>query len=67
MKCLCGYEYEEEYQVFENVAIKGDAAFIKIDGHFTTTKEHDYNPSEMVNVSIYACPRCKTLRTNENI
>ncbi len=67
MKCLCGYEYETNYECGETVVIKGDAAFIEIEGHFTTTIRHDYNPSEMVNISIYACPRCKALRTDKNI
>jgi rubredoxin len=66
MKCLCGYEYKEEFDGNETVAIKGDAAFVEIDGHFTTRIEYDYNPSEIVTVSIYACPRCKTLKTDHN-
>lgn len=64
MKCLCGYEYEEKFENMDTIVTKGDAAFIEIDGHFTTTIEYDYTPSEIVTVSIYACPRCKTLKTD---
>ena len=73
MKCVCGYEYLNEYEIQRDSewgndkaalasieARNGDDPFISIVGPFT--KQDDYRIEQ---VSILACPKCKTLRIGE--
>ena len=60
MKCqACQFddEIEQERQFYE-VEVK----FLEIEGHFTILKESWHN--NRVEVSIYACPKCGTLKTD---
>jgi len=57
MKCVCGYEYEEGYGDAETV---GDEEFIRID--IKATRESSGWHGDLINVYIYACPKCGTLK-----
>lgn len=56
MKCVCGYEYETEYNDDgRNVVVKGCKPF----------KEHHitvYDGTEPSVVYLYACPKCNTVK-----
>jgi hypothetical protein len=58
MKCICGYEYKTDYYGKEK-KITGDEEFIYIIGEFHV-KSDDYYHTE-IRVSLYACPKCKTV------
>lgn len=64
MKCICGYEHESgmdddgEYQ--KN--LKGDEEFIRIVG--STFKKY-LEFGEYEEVSLFACPKCKTVQMSE--
>lgn len=68
MQCkACGYEkgfkwIEEDGGSSDYKEVNpGGEEFIKINGHFTTTEDH--NTRE---VGLYACPECKTVILNDN-
>lgn len=65
-KCLCGYEYEDEYDQKGRNIIKGDEEFISIDGHFTITKTEKWEADRTLKVGIYACPKCNTIQMSNN-
>lgn len=68
MKCVCGYKYEYEYIKNKKNTIVGDEEFIQI----TTVKniETDKNISDYYKVflrgNLYICPKCRTVRFEEN-
>ena len=63
MTCVCGYEFEHKYKQRENskgydeVIVKGEKNFIRIEGNFTI--KGDFN---IRNVSLFACPVCLTIK-----
>jgi len=60
MRCVCGYEYKEEYiKMGEYKVTIGDEDFIEVIGSFHT-QEKAWEREERV--SIWACPKCKTIR-----
>jgi hypothetical protein len=65
MKCLCGYEYKEEFDE-ENYNIKviiGDTEFNKIEGTFII-KEKNWDSSRIKEIELYSCPKCGTIKTD---
>lgn len=69
MKCVCGYEYEDKWNpAGRNYDIlKGDEEFIRVEGSFTISRNdwcHDWC-HRTVAVSLYACPKCGTIRMEE--
>ena len=73
MKCVCGYEYMNDYELHRESdwgndkdarasleARNGDDPFVLLVGPFT--KQDDVR---IEHVSIFACPKCKTLRMGE--
>lgn len=62
MKCLCGYEKYESFG--RDKPDIGDEDFIEIDGHFTVDQKYDNYPTETIKVSLYACPKCKTVKVH---
>lgn len=68
-KCVCGYEYEDEYVKesgkYITKKVKGDKEFIKIEGHFTITKSYHYEPDQTRKVNLHACPKCNTIQMEE--
>lgn len=63
MKCVCGYEHETVWlpkQKYVKI-IKGDEEFKEIEGTFLMD-EGDYFHKRTVQVGIYACPKCGTLK-----
>ena len=65
MKCVCGYEYEYEYddETHERKATIGDEPYIKIIGTFMV--ENTGYHGGMHEVSLYACPKCQTIRMED--
>lgn len=64
MKCqVCKFDEEEkqEREVYEK-----DLKFLVIEGHFTVLKDRDGWHERRVEITVYACPKCGTLRINEN-
>lgn len=71
MKCLCGFNEEDP----ENQTIKygfndrkfsgPKEVFIRINGSFTISADNDYYSGCIRPISIYACPKCSTLKMNE--
>lgn len=62
MKCLCGYEKYESFD--REKPDKGDEDFIEVDGNFTVDQKYDNYPKETIKVSLYACPKCKTIKVH---
>ncbi len=67
MKCLCGYQYLEDWEIeresdwgankelaHELKARNGPEEFVRIDGNFTCEKDH----GDIKKVRLYACPEC---------
>jgi len=63
MKCLCGYEYEEDWVDGNLVTVKGTDKFIEIlvKGH-EFQKRADAYWVEYEKVSLHACPKCGTVK-----
>lgn len=59
MKCVCGYEYEEDWSSGDKQVIKGDEEFIAIDCHVTIRENFQDNK-----VHLFACPKCKTVQVD---
>ena len=66
MKCICGYEHETEWNSKQryNETIKGDEKFTEIKGTFLVKTEYDYSAPDIRQISLYACPKCGTVRIN---
>ena len=66
MKCaVCNYVKEAEWEN-EDMQKIGDEYFIKVRGNFTIQKDRDYGyGSDIKEVSLYACPKCGTVRMEE--
>lgn len=71
MTCICGYTRHEDWEIaYENdpelkaklIAENGEEDFIRVNGNFTCTTERDYAPDYIREISVYACPKCGTLR-----
>lgn len=62
MKCICGYEHEEEFDNEDRYykTINGDDKFKEICGTFLIEDDDYYKLKR--EVSIYACPKCGTLK-----
>ena len=60
MKCLCGYEHLYDYQTADNKAV-GDEEFIM----FNTFLYEDTEYYGVCKHRIYACPKCHTLKIEE--
>ena len=60
VKCICGYEYKEEYCNGVPKPIVGDEEFIDID--VKATIESGGWHKGLTPVRFYACPKCGTLR-----
>lgn len=63
MKCVCGYEHQtkwnQELEFGETVV--GDKPFEEIRGNFTRIARDTYS-RHIVDVTLYACPKCGTIR-----
>lgn len=66
IKCICGYEIEKEW---DKEPIKGDELFIPISSIAGFTMPNpkemeygDYNYNLNVNIDLYACPKCGTVK-----
>ncbi len=60
MKCVCNYEYEEEFTREGNhIVLKGSSPFLK--GTDLVVKEPCNSPKLY---AIYVCPMCGTLKIN---
>lgn len=74
MKCVCGYEYEEDWDYSTKPAkrtiAKGDKPFIRLNlsNQITVTKD---NPEIMEpwrtaeTVGLHVCPKCGTVRISD--
>lgn len=66
MKCICGYAHEDgiddngDWQ--KNLI--GDKKFIQIRGNFFIEDDYSYHRDEE-RISLYACPKCGTVRMDE--
>lgn len=60
MKCICGYERERSYR--KDIQDIGDEDFIHIIGMFRAENGPDCYMSGDHSVSLYACPKCKTVQ-----
>jgi hypothetical protein len=59
MKCVCGYEHNtEEHSRLDMSPNAGNHPFIKIEGTFIVTGSYGYK----VEVRLFACPVCDTVR-----
>lgn len=60
MKCVCGYEYEEEFSkdIKAYISTIGDDEFKKIHGTFLC-ESYGWNQTKY-EVSLYAYPKCNT-------
>jgi len=62
MKCqACQFDDKEKQ---EKESWEPELQFIEIEGHFTVINDSDGWHRNRVEVSIYACPKCGTLKTN---
>lgn len=68
-KCVCGYEYEYNYT--DGQVVKGDKPFIPISigkddlrVFYEDRDRRDYYSDGKYEVTIYACPKCGTLKIN---
>lgn len=65
MKCVCGYEHfygkESKSPIWdtEQRIADGVVEFKRIDGRFEVMKDRFF---ELDEVSLYACPKCGTIR-----
>lgn len=57
MKCVCGYEYEENYTGGEKIVVAGDAPFRRYTVVMFNCDEHSHDTK-----TIYVCPKCATMR-----
>lgn len=70
MKCVCGYEYDEEWNSEERryVVILGDKPFIRLytsnDIKVYYKRRSDYYSNGEEEVSLYACPKCGTVKVD---
>ena len=71
MKCLCGYErisewseWEFEQAIEQNPDfVNGEEAFIESNSSMNfQMRESDYSSDGSSNCTIYACPKCGTLK-----
>lgn len=62
MKCICGYEHEEEYnkEIKGYVTTVGKEEFCRVYGTFLCETSGYYR--EKFYVSLYACPKCNTVQ-----
>ena len=62
MKCVCGYEYQEEWDKQKKCFLPtvGDEKFIKIDTK-ATVEESGYHRAQR-DVALHICPKCGTVR-----
>jgi hypothetical protein len=65
MKCkACGFDDSAPQ---ERKSWKNPLSFIEVEGHFTTLSDGDgWHPSNRIEISVYACPKCGTLRLSES-
>ena len=59
MKCVCGYEHESkwDFRYGEEVAIKGDEMFLRIQDAVID------GDGKLEKRAMFACPKCGTVRT----
>lgn len=61
MKCVCGYEYKEEWdEGAKRVAIGGEE-FTPIDTKATVEDTGSYHRTQY-DIHLYICPKCGTVR-----
>lgn len=68
MKCAaCDYEYTTKWDDAGWCFLPdiGDTPFIPIDGNFTTEKRGNWQ-TYIDRISLYACPKCGTIKTPIN-
>lgn len=44
-----------------NGSYEENEPFQEVEGHFTMTEEHDYRQSRKIDVTLFACPKCKNV------
>lgn len=62
MQCICGYEHETEFVDKELKTTKGDEPFIRIEGSVFRIRNETSYFSNYDDVSLYACPKCGTIK-----
>jgi hypothetical protein len=64
MKCLCGYEHKHginDKGIWQENLI-GNEEFIRIEGSILRVKTNNNYYSDHTDVSLFACPKCGTVR-----
>jgi len=65
MKCLCGYAHYEDYEIEDMINnidfVQGDEKFLRSKNSMFFDNENSYY-SDTIERSVYACPKCGTLK-----